>query len=165
MARCLWFYFGFDPTSVRQGAAALAAGQPLPEEVAAYFRQCPNNAPLTVLLSLPYRAGLLLGLAEPYVLEVYGSTFLLNLSVFLAMTVLRRLKVRESVRRVGFGLAVVWLMFSPFLIMPYTDTYSCLFPVLALLILLTGWKAPVRYAWRRSAAPSAARSSPASISC
>ena len=78
-------------------------------------------------------------------LEVYGSTFLLNLSVFLAMTVLRRLKVRESVRRVGFGLAVVWLMFSPFLIMPYTDTYSCLFPVLALLILLTGWKAPVRY--------------------
>lgn len=145
MARCLWFYFGFDPTSVRQGAAALAAGQPLPEEVAAYFRQCPNNAPLTVLLSLPYRAGLLLGLAEPYVLEVYGSTFLLNLSVFLAITVLRRLKVRESVRRVGFGLAVVWLMFSPFLIMPYTDTYSCLFPVLALLILLTGWKAPVRY--------------------
>ncbi|MDY3244208.1 MAG: hypothetical protein SOX38_09780, partial [Candidatus Limiplasma sp.] len=36
MARCLWFYFGFDPTSVRQGAAALAAGQPLSEEVAAY---------------------------------------------------------------------------------------------------------------------------------
>ena len=29
--------------------------------------------------------------------------------------------------------------------MPYTDTYACLFPVLALLILLTGWKAPVRY--------------------
>lgn len=145
MARCLWFYFAFDPSAVRQGAEALALGQPLSEEWLAYFRQCPNNAPLTVLLSLVYGLGMKLGLAEPYVLEVYGAALLTNLSVATAMAVLRRLKVRPSVRRVGFGLAAVWLLFSPFIIMPYTDTYACLFPVLGLLILLTGWKAPVRY--------------------
>lgn len=145
MARCLWFYFAFDPSMVRQGAEALATEGALSAETAAYFRQCPNNAPLTVILSLLYRLGMKLGLAEPYVLEVYGAALLTNLSVAAAMTVLRRLRVRPSVRRVGFGLAAVWLLFSPFIIMPYTDTYACLFPVLALLILLTGWKAPVRY--------------------
>ena len=143
MARCLWFYFAFDPSAVRQGAEALALGQPLSEEWLAYFRQCPNNAPLTVILSLVYRLGKKLGLAEPYVLEVYGAALLTNLSVATAMAVLRRLRVRPSVRWVGFGLAAVWLLFSPFIIMPYTDTYACLFPVLGLLILLTGWKAPV----------------------
>ena len=139
MARCLWFYFAFDPSAVRQGAEALALGQPLSEEWLVYFRQCPNNAPLTVLLSLVYGLGMKLGLAEPYVLEVYGAALLTNLSVAAAMAVLRRLRVRPSVRRVGFGLAAVWLLFSPFIIMPYTDTYACLFPVLGLLILLTGW--------------------------
>lgn len=145
MARCLWFYFAFDPSMVRQGAEALAMGRPLSEEWLAYFRQCPNNAPLTVLLSLVYGLGMKLGLAEPYVLEVYGAALLTNLSVAAAMAVQRRLRVRPSVRRVGFGMAAVWLLFSPFIIMPYTDTYACLFPVLGLLILLTGWKAPVRY--------------------
>ena len=57
MARCLWFYFAFDPSAVRQGAEALALGQPLSEEWLVYFRQCPNNAPLTVILSLVYRLG------------------------------------------------------------------------------------------------------------
>ena len=53
MARCLWFYFAFDPSAVRQGAEALALGQPLSEEWLVYFRQCPNNAPLTVIRKPP----------------------------------------------------------------------------------------------------------------
>ena len=51
------------------------------------YRNCPNNAPLTVILSLVYRLGKKLGLAEPYVLEVYGAALLTNLSVATAMAV------------------------------------------------------------------------------
>ena len=75
---------------------------------------------------IPVSAAVLLSSFEPLTAVLFGVVFMgLALSAaeaagilcILAMTVLRRLKVRESVRRVGFGLAVVWLMFSPFLIM------------------------------------------------
>ena len=96
MARCLWFYFAFVPSSVRQGAAALAASQSLPEEITAYFRQCPNNAPLTVLLSLPYRLGMLLGLAE--------RAIAMTLHISLSVVVFRAVRQRKA----GYlGLAVV----------------------------------------------------------
>ena len=112
MARCLWFYFAFDPSAVRQGAEALALGQPLSEEWLVYFRQCPNNAPLTVILSLVYRLGKKLGLAEPYVLEVYGAALLTNLSVATAMAAAQGASLCSAGRFwAGGGMAAVFAIY------------------------------------------------------
>lgn len=142
VARSIWFYVGFDPGTVRLNAAALATGAPIDGD---YFRLCPNNAPLTVLLALPYWIGYRLGLAEPYVLDVYFSVLSVNLSCFFAMSCLCLFTGRKGIRLFFFALSTVFVLFSPYIVMPYTDSFAILFPILALRILLSGWKTPLRY--------------------
>ncbi|MDD3335616.1 MAG: hypothetical protein PHI98_08855 [Eubacteriales bacterium] len=142
VARCVWFYVGFDPSNVRLYSLALVTGDPIDVD---YFQQCANNAPITVLLALPCYLGVKLGLAEPYVLEVYFSVMVVNLSCFLTMICICRFSQSRGVHLFAFLLSTVMILFSPYITMPYTDTFAMLFPVLALLVITSRWKAPVRY--------------------
>lgn len=160
MARSLWFYQGFDASNVRLWSAALATGQPVDPE---YFRLCPNNAPLTVLLALPYWVGMKLGLAEPYVMEVYLSALCVNLSCLVCVLCARRLTQSRAARGLAFALSTLWLLFSPYIVIPYTDTFAILFPVLAFYAMLSKQKAPVRYGLAALAASLGAAVKPSAL--
>jgi len=134
IARSCWFHMGWDPGASHTAAEELARGLPL--SMPDYFELCPNNAPLTVLLSIPLWVAVQIGLAVPYVVLPYLDAILLNLSAFAAVLCVRKL-TRNPVAR-GFSLIVSigWIALSPYILYPYTDTFSILFPVLALLVFL-----------------------------
>ncbi|MEG2314694.1 MAG: hypothetical protein RSC91_00665 [Clostridia bacterium] len=142
MARSLWFYAGWDLEHVRIYAAALAMGEPVNP---AYFQLCPNNAPITALLALPYWLGVKLGLAVPYAVLPYASAAMVNLSGLFTMLCVRRLSQSRAVRWFAFAVSTGWLVLSPYLAVPYTDAFTVLFPVLALYLYNTRLRAPFKW--------------------
>lgn len=143
IARSLWFYVGFDPSNVRLYSAALALNEPIDR---VYFSACANNAPITVFMALPYWVGDKLGMAEPYVMEVYASVLMVNLSGLVTMRCLCRLTQDPLIRLFGFALSTACVLLSPYITVPYTDSVAVLFPVLALDVMLNArLKTPLRY--------------------
>ncbi|MCI6377038.1 MAG: hypothetical protein MR842_04655 [Clostridiales bacterium] len=134
IVRCCWYKMGWDIANVYGMAEELARGQALSDP--AYFSLCPNNAPLTVLQAVPLWFAVKLGLSVPFVVLPYLDAVLLNLTAYLCLLCVRRLTPSRLAR--GFALAVAtgWIALSPYLLYPYTDTFSILFPVLALYAYL-----------------------------
>ena len=134
VARTCWFHLAWDPGASHTAAEEIARGLPL--SMPEYFKLCPNNAPLTVLLAIPMWVAVKIGLAVPYVVLPYINAILLNVSAFAAVLCVRKM-TRSSYAR-GFALAVSigWIALSPYILYPYTDTFSIPFPVLALLVFL-----------------------------
>ncbi len=141
IVRSCWFTMAWDPGAVHATALELASGQPL-TEYAGYFDLCPNNAPLAIAQTLPLWVANRLGLAVPFVVLPYINAVLLNLSSFLAYACVRELTQSRTARLFGLLVSIGWIALSPYLLYPYTDTYSILFPVLSFYIWLK-WKRPV----------------------
>lgn len=134
IARSCWFHMGWDPGASHTAAEEMARGLPL--SMPEYFELCPNNAPLTVLLSIPLWVAVRIGLAVPYVVLPYLDAVLLNLSAFAAVLCVRRLTDNLVARGFSLVVSIGWIALSPYILYPYTDTFSILFPVLALFVYL-----------------------------
>lgn len=142
-ARSLWFYAGWDVQTVRNTALELAAGVPLTGRD--YYMLCPNNAGVTMLLAAALRAGYALGLTTPYVMGPLLSAMMVNLSCLFATLCAKRLLSRNRFAMyVSIALCTLMVGLSPYVSIPYTDSCSVLFPILALYCYLrcqkTGWK-------------------------
>lgn len=135
VARSTWFYAGWDVETNYLTAESLARGEAI--TTADYYRLCPNNAPVTVMLAGVIWVGLQLGMAVPYALLPYFGALILNVACLLAVLCVRRLTQNRAV--VGFTLAIftVWIALSPYMTVPYTDTYAIIFPLLVLYIYLS----------------------------
>lgn len=134
VARSCWVHLGWDPGASHTAAEEIARGLPL--SMPEYFELCPNNAPLTVLLSIPLWAAVKIGLAVPYVVLPYIDAVLLNLSAFAGVLCVRKITVNSAARAFSLIVSIAWIALSPYILYPYTDTFSILFPVLALFVFL-----------------------------
>lgn len=134
IARSCWFHLGWDPGAVHTAAEEMARGLPL--SMPEYFELCPNNAPLTVLLAAPLWLAIRVGLSVPYAVLPYLDAVLLNLSAFAAVLCVRKLTKNTLAHAFSLVVAIGWIALSPYLLYPYTDTFSILFPVLALFVYL-----------------------------
>lgn len=134
ITRSTWFYAGWDVESCYRAAENLARGEAV--QNADYFRLCPNNAPLTVLLSAILWVGERLRLSVPYALLPYTVAFMLNVTCFLTVLCVRRLTKSGAAGVFTAALSTVWIALSPYMSIPYTDTCAILFPVLALYVFL-----------------------------
>ena len=134
VARTCWFHMGWDPGASHTAAEELARGLPLstPE----YFELCPNNAPLTVLLAIPLWVAVKIGLGVPYVVLPYIDAVLLNLSAFAGVLCVRKLTKHPVARAFALWVSIGWIALSPYILYPYTDTFSIPFPILALFVFL-----------------------------
>ncbi len=135
IVRCCWYKMGWDVAYVYGTAEELARGQALSN--ADYFSLCPNNAPLTLLQAIPLWVAVKLGLAVPFVVLPYLDAVLLNLTAYLCLLCVRRLTSSRFAQGLALAVATAWIAVSPYLLYPYTDTYSILFPVLALYLYLS----------------------------
>ncbi len=135
IVRSCWFTLAWDAGSVHITAQELAQGKPLTE--IGYFDLCPNNAPLAIAQAIPMWFAVKLGMAVPYVVLPYINAVLLNLSAYFSYACVRRLTKSPAARLFALVVSIGWIALSPYLIYPYTDTYSILFPVLALYVWLT----------------------------
>ncbi len=135
VAHSCWFRLGWDPGASHTAAEEIARGLPL--SMPEYFRLCPNNAPLTLLLAIPLWVAVKIGLAVPYVVLPYIDAALLNGSAFLCVLCVRKLTANTVARFFALVVSIFWIALSPYILYPYTDTFSILFPVLALYIWLS----------------------------
>ena len=135
MVRSLWFYPAWDPQPVSIAAQELAQG--LPVSTTDYFSMVPHNAALPLLLSLPYRLGLRLGLAEPYVLLPLSGAAAINLACFFSTLALRRISGSWRTAFFGFGLSTVFILLSPYAAVAYSDPFALFFTSLGLYLSVT----------------------------
>lgn len=135
VARCCWTHLGWDPGEVHQAAEEIARG--LPVSNSDYFRLCPNNAPLTLLLTPILWAAVKVGLGVPYVALFYVDAVILNLTAYLATRCVYQLTQSRTARGFALALSVGWIALSPYILYPYTDVYVILFPLLVLWVWLT----------------------------
>lgn len=136
--RSVWYYPGFDVVNVYQDAQRLAAGIPVDPT---YYNLCPNNAPITVLLSVPMWVALRLGMAVPYAVLPYLGALMANLALLLAMLCIGKLTQSRFARLMALAIGTVWIAFSMLTTVPYTDIFAIVFPVLALYLYLSDLRA------------------------
>lgn len=134
IARCTWYKMGWDVATVYTSAEELARGAALSDP--AYFQGCPNNAPLTLLQAVPLWIAVKAGLAVPFVVLPYIDALLLNLTAYMCVLCAQQMTRSRFARAFALVLSVGWIALSPYIMFPYSDTFSILFPVLALYIYL-----------------------------
>ncbi len=132
--RGVWFYPGWDILNLYQTAGLIAKGMPFD---GAYFRLCPNNAPLTLLLTCPLWAAEKLGLAVPYAVLPYLSALMVNLACVFCALCVWKLTASRLARAGALFFCTFMVAFSLTASVPYTDAFSVLFPVLALYVWLS----------------------------
>jgi len=134
VARCCWAHLGWDPAMVHQTAEEIARGVTVSRPD--YYVLCPNNAPLAVLQAVPLWVAVKIGLGVPYVVLHYIDAVLLNLSAYLCVRCVQLMTQSRTARWFAIVVSIGWIALSPYIVYPYTDVYSILFPVLALYLYL-----------------------------
>ena len=134
ITRSVWFYAGWDVETVYSTALNIASGLPIAND---YFKSCPNNAPIALLLSYPLRTALWLGKDVPYSVLPYLSTVMVNLACFICMLCVRKATKSLYALLGALALTTVWIGFSLISTIPYTDTFSILFPILVIFVYMS----------------------------
>lgn len=136
VVRSTWFYAGWDVETNYLTAESLARGEAI--TTTDYYRLCPNNAPVTVMLAAVIWVGIQLGMAVPYALLPYFGAFILNMACLLAVLCVRKLTSNRAIVIFTLVILTVWIALSPYMTVPYTDTYAIVFPLLVLYVYLSG---------------------------
>ncbi|MET1154660.1 hypothetical protein [Arthrobacter sp.] len=134
IALSLYSFPGWDAGAVLSNAFGLADGS-LHTINADYFSKYPNNIFLTLMLTAFSRLMLLLG-----VTDLLLASVVLNVAVLLSGILLTYLVAR---RLAGTGAAmltllpsIVFVVISPWIAVPYSDTFALPFPVLLIYLYL-----------------------------
>ena len=139
------FYPICESSETYAGAYALATGASVPNME--FFRIYPHNAPNALLTSYIIRLALLLGFGDPQIFFPYVGALLLNVSTGLLAVVVYRLTKRTSILWITAWVGAVWIGISQFMMIPYSDIYSVLFPVLALWVLTGKHTGFIKWFW------------------
>ena len=134
VARTCWYHLGWDPGTVHASAEEIARGLPVSD--VDYFVSCPNNAPLTVLLAIPLRAAVKIGLGVPYVALPYIDAVILNATAYVCFQCVQRMTRCSASRLAALLLCLGWIALSPYILFPYTDVYAIFFPAMAFYLYL-----------------------------
>ena len=143
MVRSVWFYAGWDVEAVWRAAEALARGVAADSN---YFAANTNNASLAMLLSIPLWIAFRLGKTVPYTVLPYLSALCVNLACAVCMLCVRRLTKSTAAWLGALVLCTCWIALSLIITIPYSDSFSILFPILALSVYLSE-KPPLFLKW------------------
>ncbi len=124
-----YFYTGWDALTVRQAAFTLIEH---PEQLAnfnSYFSYHVNQLFITTILGTLFKIGTILGLSNPYSISLIASILMIDLSGLLTSLCVKELTKRNDLALLSLILFVLLLGISPWVSIPYTDTYSILFSI------------------------------------
>ena len=142
IAKSIWYYPGWDVESCYATAEAIARGEIFDQS---YFQSCPNNAPITLLLSIPLAIAIKLGLAVPYAVLPYCGAIVQNLSCYIAVLCVQRALKNGTITYITMLLSSLWIAFSGYMTIPYTDVYGLLFAILAIYLWLLNFRPFVKW--------------------
>lgn len=146
----IYFMTGWDAGIVYSMANEIAAGV---GEVGDfyYYSQYVNNIGITFVLAVIQKVAMCVGLgSRSYFVCVAASCLTVNLACVFTSLSVRKLTDSGGAGLVGFGLMSLVAGVSPWITVPYTDTFSVMFPPLTFYLFLcaeekTGYKALLLY--------------------
>lgn len=128
-----YFYTGWDVELMRSRVEAVLAGCTLQEISADVgFSINPNNLFLFYIQYLTAKAGELFSLEKPYNLCIYLSCFCVAASCFLGSLIIRKVTQNSFIRFLYTLSSTIFILFSPWIVIPYSDTYGMLFTTLGI---------------------------------
>lgn len=128
-----YFWTGWDVGLMRGYINAIHAGETM-QSIGAdiSYSIYPNNLLLFYLEYLLVGIGSFFQMKEPYLLCVYVSAFCVNVSCFIGNRIIGKLSGSKMLQMIYTVVGAVFICFSPWIIIPYSDTYGMLFVMLGI---------------------------------
>ncbi len=101
-----------------------------------YFSMYPNNVLLVAIFAAVLRFTKVLGFNADYFPLVMIGCLLVNMAGFFMADCIRRLTRKSWIALAAWGMYMVLAGLSPWISIPYSDTYSILFPVLCIWLYM-----------------------------
>ncbi len=137
LLNCVYFYCGWDAGWIRWSAEGIINGGNMYEiSTDIRYSTYPNNLLLFYICCLVEKAGMLLSMSEPYLLFIALGCLCVNLSCFIGNLMMRRLTESRMIRGCYTFLSTVMILFSPWITIPYSDTFGMFFVLLGMWGLL-----------------------------
>lgn len=132
-----YFYTGWDVSLMRWRVDHILHGGSMQEISADVgYSIYPNNLFLFYVLYLVEKVALLFSVRQPYLVCIYLSCLSVNISCFLGNFILRKLSGSAFVRVLYTIVSTLFILFSPWIVIPYSDTFGMFFVVLGLWALI-----------------------------
>ena len=116
-----------------------------------YYSQYVNNIAITFVLAVIQEAAMLIGLgSRSYFVCVAAGCLMVNLACVFTALAIKKMTGSVGLGVLGFGLMSLIAGISPWITVPYTDTFSVVFPPLTFYLFLcaqekAGYKAVLMY--------------------
>ncbi len=146
----IYFMTGWDAGIVYSMAGSVAAGTGKVGDFY-YYSQYVNNIAITFILAVIQKAAIWIGLGtRSYFVCVAAGCLTVNLACAFTALSVRKITNRPGLGILGFGLMSLVAGLSPWITVPYTDTFSVVFPPLTFYLYLcaqdkSGYKAVLMY--------------------
>ncbi|MDE6924118.1 MAG: hypothetical protein K2P59_02500 [Acetatifactor sp.] len=123
-----YFYTGWDVDLVKWRVEGVLEGYSLQDLGGDdYLSICPNNLLVFYVQYLLAKIGELFSLETPYNMCFYASCFCVSASCFFGNLIVRKMTQSGMIRLLYDLTGTVFILFSPWIGIPYSDTYGMLF--------------------------------------
>lgn len=149
LARNIYFLTGWDAGILRESAVGIANGQVIDGNFGYYwyYSMYPNNIFLTFIFSLIYQISNWFKMINFEFLLVIFSIISVNISLFFTVKCAAILFKNKSYCIWIIFLYTIFIALSPWIVIPYSDTYSIIFTVGALYFYLSRDKMNIYFSW------------------
>lgn len=132
----IWINTGWDVRTIMDSAYELVNLPELSESSLYYLSVYPNNLIIVYISALMLKLGMIAFPHNPYLFSFICSAFSVCVSVYLAVLCVYKLSGSRRITVVSILAAVPLIALSPWIIIPYTDTFGMLFPSAVLFCLV-----------------------------
>lgn len=133
IAKAIYFKTGWDVKVIQDAAERLSEGNMIEDFY--YFSRYPNNVALTYLLYLCNSLESFLHIGNN-TLTLFITCLSVNVSCLMSTLIIKKLVNENYVVIISMILSMTLIVFSPWIVIPYTDSLGILFPITALYIYI-----------------------------
>ena len=131
----VYFYMGWDVNMLQYRVEAIVNGGSMAETSADFgYSIYPNNLLLFYVFCIIEKIAMLFSMEEPFHLCIYISCLCVNLACFLGHLMVRRL-TGPFMQGCYMVVCLPFILFSPWIMSPYSDTYGMFFVALGMWAL------------------------------
>lgn len=132
----IWLNTGWDVQVIMDAAYELINSGSPGNSSLYYLSVYPNNLFIVYLSALMLKLGMLLFPHNPYLFSFICSALAVCVSVYLAVLCVYKLTASRRITLVAMAIAIPFIVLSPWIVIPYSDTFGMIFPPAALFCLV-----------------------------
>lgn len=137
ISRHIYFYTGWDVKGLTDTALSASFEDGLSIDFSLYtYKRYPNNLTLTLIFVTIKNICEFFG-TDPYFGFIVGSCLSITLACFFTALCVEKLTKNRNVALVVWGMSIILCGLSPWMTIPYSDSYGILFPVTSLFLYLS----------------------------